>query len=259
MDICAGKIPILDLPMVKSMRPRRLPSVQFTPHSDFPIKADSRSLSSLNQLPARIETRYVTPEGHIMSFRKRRGIGQEGAKDSKERPTPLVDLQPKQIEEEYEVCFAPKELRLRTLSRVYAAHFSVPKPSLSPQHIYPKQTTGKLKCPQSPPKYIFAREPPTGSPVTSHFPVLMQRPMLSTKVIPIKLSPFSKSPDLQRKKVNLTENISESPYHFRYAQEQIRSFRLQSEAKQRRNKSGLVARKAQDTLEQESTVSKSSY
>ena len=248
MDIGAGEVPILDLPLARVVRPRRLPSVHSPSHPEISIKADSRSLSSLSQLPTRIETRYVTPEGHIMSFRKRRGNGQEATMNSREGPTQLGELQPKQIEEEYEVCFAPKELRIRTLSRVYAAHLSVPKHSLSPQYTHPKQTN-KHKSPQSPPKYIFAREPPSSHPASSHFPVLIQRPMLSTKVLPIKLSPFTKSPEVRKKKDYCAGQISESPYHLRFAQDQIRSFRLQSEAKQGRNRSNPIARKAQETTE----------
>ena len=252
-----ANIPIVDLPVSKVIRPRRLPRGQSSSNSDSCRRVDSQSLpgaSPVPSLPSRIGTRYITPDGHIMSYRKRRETRPETSMTSRESPA-LLDLQPKQIDEEYEVCFAPKELRVRTLSRVYAAHFTVPRVSLSPKHSYPKQISNKRKCPHVPPKYIFARDPPTGHPASSLFPVLIQRPMLSTRVLPIKLT---KASDSRRKREYSTDNNRGSPYNIKSALEEIR--RLEASAKPARSHSNRVVQKVQDNkegLEQGSTTSKS--
>lgn len=247
-------IPIVDFPLSKAKHSRRTLSVQPSPPR-CPSSTDSH-------LPTQIGTRFSTPEGHLVSFRRRRADVRRSNSRSLEMPEQTtVELGHKEIEEDYEVCLAPKELRLKAISDIYARHPFVPRPPTSSQCAYSTHITHRRKQKNSPPKYIFARDAPADTPPTSNFPVLMQRPMLSTRVQPIKLGSVGKSQEGKKKKEPAVGQTFESPYHIKFAQEHLRkNFRLKVEANTTpgRNPSGLVVRRVQyckEGMDTESAVS----
>lgn len=259
VSLTTANIPIIDLPISKAKHSRRTLSVQPSP---------PRCPSSTNShadLPSQIGTRFSTPEGHIVSFRKRRADARKSNSRSLEMPEqPSTDLEPKQIEEDYEVCLAPKELRLKVISDIYASHPFVPRPPTSSQFTYFTHITHRRKPKRSLPKYIFARDAPADSPPPSHFPVFMQRPMLSTRVQPIKLASLVKSQERKKKSESIAGPAFESPYHIKFVQEHLRkNFRLKVEINTMpgRNPSGLVVRRVlncKEGIDTESAVSISS-
>ena len=121
-----------------------------------------------------------------------------------------------------ELSFARKEVRLKGLTRIYATHFSVPRPSPPPVNPATKSMSLRRKRKEPSYKYIFARDPPTESSPPSPFPVLIQRPMLSTRVQPVQLHTSSKvTTELKRKKQVSPVLDYFSPYHIKYSLKRV--------------------------------------
>ena len=165
-------------------------------------------VQSTNPLPIHISTRYISPHGHIFSFRKRRPDLRNSISGE---ATHSGELQIKDIEEEYVVCLVPKDLRVKGLTRIYAAHPVKPNPH-PPFPVYSRPVSLKKQPKTAGNRYIFARDPPTEAPVLSNFPVLMQRPMLSTPLMPLQLRSGKVKPAVEAQRKRPSRSIGSSPY-----------------------------------------------
>lgn len=229
---------------------------------------DFLSVSTLDNESSRSQPAFLQPvkkqqrgnppfpvrELDITSYKRRRpgkatslqASDSDAVKTAEHISQSFMSLHPREVEEHFETCFVPKEVRLKGLEDIYATHFVVPRPVLTPPEAVKKSFCSGRKLREVKGKESTVREVRAPSELPSLFPVLMQRPMLTTKLQPLGRN-HSQRPRVQREQS--AENSRFSPYSIRFMQPYIRrNFKLTVglDAKSAKSPPRLVIRKTKD-------------